>query len=249
MERTNFQGWILGLIRKTLSENRDYFYRITEQADKIIVWLVGFSIASIALSISQTTQLNIFLENLTNYVVIFGSLTIIIGVLYRISVFIAQSLELKILLEFDAYVEGYNNPPIVHVGREIKDHNTYDEIVNFLKEDFGKEVERLDNSKLNPNQLSAIRQAALDYYNSINYWENKLLAKEMEGVRSVLMTHLGYSKRKVEEAFNNTEPNKLVRKAYWTCLYSSMILFIFSCLSFTIGMILILIQYLIKING
>ena len=249
MERTDFQGWILGLVRKTLSENREYFYKITEQADKIIVWLVGFSITSIALSISKSTELNIFLKNLTEIIFVFGSLTIIAGILYRIFVYIAQSLELKILLEFDTYVEGYNNPPVIHVGRGITDTNTYDEIVDFIFEDFEKKVDRIDISKMNPKQVFEIRQAALNFYESLNYWENKQFEEEKKGIKNVLINHLGNSERKVEKAFSNTEPNKFIRKAYWTCLYAARILFILSCLSFTLGMTIILIKYIIKISG
>jgi len=249
MERTDFQGWILGLVRKTLSENREYFYKITEQADKIIVWLVGFSITSIALSISKSIELNMFLNKITEIIVVFGSLTIITGILYRIFIYIAQSLELKILLEFDTYVEGYNNPPVIHVGREITDINTYDEIVDFLIEDFEKEVDRIDISTFNPEQVSEIRLAALNYYKSLNYWENKQFEEEKNGVKNVLINHLGNSERKVEKAFTNTEPNKLVRKAYWTCLYAARVLFILSCLSFTAGMTVILTKYLLKISG
>jgi len=249
MERTDFQGWILGLIKKTLSENRQYSYKITDQADKIIVWLVGFSVTSIALTISNSDKLNFFLDSLSNYVMIFGSLTVILGILYRIFVFVAQSLELRILLEFEVYVEGYNNPPIIHVGREITDDNIYDEIVDFIKEDFEIEIDRIDITLLNAKKIEGIRQAALNYYNSINYWNNKLFEKEKEGVKSVLMTQLGNSKRKVEKVFNDTTPDKFIRKAYWTSLFASQTLFILSCLSFTTGMILILTKYIIKISS
>jgi len=249
MERTDFQGWILGLIKKTLSENRQYFYKITDQADKIIVWLVGFSVTSIALTISHSEELNLFLKNFSNYVLIFGSLTVILGVLYRIFVFIAQSLELRILLEFETYVEGYNNPPIIHVGRDINDSNTYDEIVDFIKTDFEIEIERIDITVLNTAEITKIRQAALNYYNSLNYWNNKQFENEKEGVKSVLMTQLGNSKRKVEKVFNDTTPNKYVRKVYWISLFTSQTLFVLSCLSFTTGMIIILAQYIIKISG
>ncbi|MBP1631272.1 MAG: hypothetical protein H6Q15_2165 [Bacteroidetes bacterium] len=249
MERTDFQGWILGLIKKTLSENRQYFYKITDQADKIIVWLVGFSVTSIALTISHSEELNLFLKNLSNYVLIFGSLTVILGVLYRIFVFIAQSLELRILLEFETYVEGYNSPPIIHVGRDINDSNTYDEIVDFIKTDFEIEIERIDITVLNTAEITKIRQAALNYYNSLNYWNNKQFEKEKEGVKSVLMSQLGNSKRKVEKVFNDTTPNKYVRKVCWISLFTSQTLFVLSCLSFTTGMIIILAQYIIKISG
>jgi hypothetical protein len=52
--------YMLSTMQKILSSNREYFYKASEQADRIIVWLVGFSIASIALAISNSNNLKSF---------------------------------------------------------------------------------------------------------------------------------------------------------------------------------------------
>lgn len=247
MTNTDFQGWILSHMNKTLSSNREYFYRITDQSDKIIVWLVGFSITSIALSISKETELNSFISNLTNYVLIFGSLTVIFGVLYRILLYLAQVFEINILIAFDSYIEGYNNPPNVHYGRELTDKDTYEDIVSFIKDDFDIEIESADISILNLEQTNVLRKSVVDYYSSLNNWSNKELERETNEVKEVLSTYLGYSKKKLDKIFNPKKPRVKLTSLYWFCLYAASALFVMSCLAFSSGMFIILIAYLKKI--
>ena len=148
MENQNLQKWIFNLISKSLTNNRQYFYKITDQADRIIVWLVGFSISSIALSISNYFEVNKVISNLSHYIIIFGCLTIIFGILYRIFLYLAHVLELNIFLAFEGYIEGYNNPPNIHFGRQINNYNTYQDIISFIKEDFDVDIEQIDTAHL-----------------------------------------------------------------------------------------------------
>lgn len=247
MDKTNFQGWILSLISKSISSNRQYFYKITEQSDKIIVWLVGLSITSIALTISKESKLDSVIFNLTNYILIFGSLTVIFGVLYRIFLYIVQTLEIKILIAFEMYIEGYNNPPKVHFGRELSDEDTYEDIISFFKDDFDREIESIDTTTLNTDQIKDLRQKLIDFYLSHNNWANKKLEKEKNEVKNVLSTYLGYSNKKLDKIFNPKKFKFRITKLYWFCLYTTSTFFIISCMAFTSGMILILIEYLRKI--
>src|SRR5690554_7432175 len=88
-----FTQYMLNNLQIIISRNREYYFKISEQADKIIVWLVGFSIASIALSISNSKLLIEISDLLPAVIIIFSSLTIIFGVLYRTFIYIAQTLE------------------------------------------------------------------------------------------------------------------------------------------------------------
>lgn len=247
MSNTDFQGWFLSLMNKSLSNNRQYFYRISDQSDKIIVWLVGFSITSIALSISKETELNAFINNLTNYILICGSLTVIFGVLYRIFLYLAQAFEINILIAFEGYIEGYNNPPNVHFGRELSEKDTYDDVVKYIKIDFDIDIEQVDITLLDSSQAEVMRKSVVDYYLSFNNWSNKKLERETNEVRNVLSTYLGYTKKKLDKIFNPKEPSIKLTSLYWFCLYSASSLFILSCLAFTSGMIIILVEYLKKI--
>lgn len=246
MNNSDFQGWFLSLMNKSLSNNRQYFYKISEQSDKIIVWLVGFSITSIALSISKETVLNSFINNLTNYILICGSLTVIFGVLYRIFLYLAQAFEINILIAFEGYIEGYNNPPDVHFGRELSEKDTYDNIVDYIKIDFDIEIERVDIKLLDSTHAQVLRKSVIDYYLSLNNWSNQKLERETNEVKSVLAAYLGYSKKKLDRIFNPKEPKIKLTTLYWFCLYAASTLFIMSCLAFTSGMMIILVKYIIK---
>ncbi|PLX07998.1 MAG: hypothetical protein C0596_08605 [Marinilabiliales bacterium] len=175
MKNTNFQGWFLTMLNKTLSNNRDYYYKISQQSDRIIVWLVGFSITGIAFVVSKGTQLDSFINNLTNYIIICGSLTVIFGVLYRIFLYFAQSLEIRILIGFEGYIEAYNNASDLHFGREITDQDTYNDIIEYINADFGVDDERIDITHLDLKQVEVLRKSVLDYYLSLNNWENQKL--------------------------------------------------------------------------
>ncbi len=247
MDNTDFQGWILSIVNKTISHNRQYFYKMTEQSDKIIVWLVGLSITSIVLTINNGLKLNSVINNLTTYVLIFGSLTVIFGVLYRIFLYIAQTLEINILIAFEMYIEGYNNPPKVHFGRELLDEDTYEDIVSFFKDDFEIEIESINTATLDTNQIEVLRKSVIDYYLSLNNWANKKLEKEKNEVKDVFSTYLGYSNKKLDRIFNPKAPTIKSTNLYWYSLYAASALFILSCLSFTSGMITILTEYIIKI--
>lgn len=243
----NFQGWVLNLIFETISSNRQYIYRISDQSDKIIVWLVGFSITSIALSISKESELNLVIKNLTNYIIIFGSLTVIFGILYRIFLYLAQSLEITILIAFEGYINGYNNPPNIHFGRELTDENTYDDIITFIKDDFEIEIERTDISILNSDQIAIFRKSVFDYYLSLNNFENKKLEKGKNEIKNILSKYLGYSKRKLENIFNPKASKVKSTNLFWFCHYTASILFVLSCLAFTSGIFTILIEFLKKV--
>lgn len=247
MSNTDYKGWFLSLLNKTISNNRQYFYKISDQSDKIIVWLVGFSITSIALSINKEKELNTFINNLTDYILICGSLTVIFGVLYRIFLFLTQALEVNILVAFEGYIEGYNNPPGVHFGRDLTENDTYYDIIQYMKTDFDIEIERVDITLLDSTHAEIMRKSVIDYYNSLNNWSNQKLERETNEIKSVLSAYLGYSKEKLDRLFNPKEPKIRTTSLYWFSLYAASTLFIMSCLAFTSGMSIILVKYLMKI--
>lgn len=246
MNDTDFKGWVLSSINKSLSNNRQYFYKVSDQSDKIIVWLVGFSISSIALSLGKESELNAIINNLPKYIIICGSLTIIFGVLYRIFLYLAQVFEIHIIVAFEGYIEAYNNPPNVHFGRELSEDDTYDDVIKYIKTDFDIDLNQVDITVLDPRIAEVWRKSVVDYYLSLNNWSNKKLERETNEVKDVLSAYLGYSKKKLDKIFGGKEPRNLLTKLYWFCLYAASSLFIFSCLAFTSGMIIILVEYLKK---
>lgn len=249
MNNKNLQGWFLNQFKESINNYRDSFFRVTEQSDKIIVWLVGFSIASIALSLEKREVMNSIIENFAHYIFIFGSVTIITGILYRVSKYVAQTLEINILLGFESYIEGYNNPPKIHIGRTIIDEDTYDDIVDFIKEDFGAEIKRYPTNNLTPDQVKILRESVVTYYSTLNKWGNEKLKSEINEIKEILHKNLGYSKKRLDKTFDFDRSDNTKTKLFWIFNYCASTLFIISCLTFTSGVIIILLGYLKKISS
>ncbi len=241
----DFEGWMLNLLRDILLKNRDHFNRISDQSDKIVVWLVGFSIASITLSIGNKELVNSIIPNISGTILIFSALTSIFGILYRIMLYLYQTFEIQILMNFEGFIEGYNDPPEIHFGRNIADSDNYDDIVDYLKIDFDIDFEKPNLVNATPEESNIARVNLIEYYNSLNNWHNNNLETQIQNIKDTLKLHLGYSQKKLDSIFNPKEPKVKLTTAYWFCLYSAVTLFLMCCASFTTGMIFLLIKYLI----
>src|SRR5690554_3995180 len=178
-----FTQYMLNNLQKIISRNREYYFKISEQADKIIVWLVGFSIASIALSISNSKLLIEISDLLPAVIIIFSSLTIIFGVLYRTFIYIAQTLENHMLISFEGYVEGYNNPPDIELPRDINNNESIENLVNFLHEDFKVEIGEINKGNLSQEQISKIQEDLIKYYRTLSEISTKHFNSQVENIK------------------------------------------------------------------
>lgn len=246
MNNGSIQGWVLKHISKTLAENRDYYYKLSEQSDRIVVWLVGFSLASIALVLSNQTELDKLLPNSAKVVLIFGTITTITGIVYRIFLYVAQNLEIQMFIAFNSYIEGFTNPnsPEIYTGREITENHTYDEIVEFLKVDFEVNVAKVDTSNLSELEQRDLRLSVLEQYTSLCNWHEEQLSVEIEGIKDVINKYLGYSKSKLNRIFGGIEPKIKVPTMYWVFWYISVLMFMLCCTVFSTGVVYFLIKFL-----
>jgi hypothetical protein len=241
-----FTQYMLENLQKIISRNREYFFKISEQADKIIVWLVGFSIASIALSISNSKLLIEISDLLPSVIIIFSSLTIIFGVLYRTFIYIAQTLENKMLISFEGYVEGCRNPPDIELPREIIDNESIDNLVSFLHEDFKVEIGEINKDNLSQEQLSKIQKDLVKYYRTLSEISVKQLESQVENIKEVLKSYLGYSEKRANRIFNPVKPKLNLNKICWFSIYFAFILFILTTLTFISGFTTFMGIYIMK---
>ena len=235
---------MLATIQKILNRNREFYYKLTDQADRIIVWLVGFSIASIALSISNEKLINEISGNLSKTIVIFSSITIIFGVLYRTFMYLAQSIENQMIVNFEGYIEGYNNPPDITLPREIEDNETVNNLIYYLKEDFNIDIQAVNENNLSQEQYTKMQNDLFEYYNTLAEINNKHLDSQIDEIKDVLKSNLGLSEKRLERIFNQEKPKINWHKIYWFSIYFSTILFLVTTLVFVSGFITFLICYL-----
>lgn len=236
MREENFINWILTNLKKQALINRDYSFKLFEQSDKIVVWLVGFSVTSIILTISKLGGTNSFVNEIMNYVILFGSLNIIFGILYRIFLFLFQTRDLKLMNDFNFFVDGYTMPSEHKIGRDINVEDTYQDVIRFLKEDYNISLNVKDDSKLNSTEKEKLRNEIIDFYDKT---QDEKLVKQTEELKKIISEQFGYSPKKLNKAFDVKKNNGVI----WIYANIVSVTFILSILSFLLGILFIMIYY------
>ena len=236
-------NYILNATLQTVSRNREIYFKINDQSDRIIVWLVGFSIATIALIISKSHLISDLAINLPIILIIFCCATIIFGILYRTLVYVAQFLENHLLLKFEAYVGGLNGPRI-DTPRILKESDTLEDIILFFKTDFDLDFSNIPVKDLTLQQKEIYKSIVSSHYINLALAFQDHLNNELGKISEVLKYHFGYSDKKLNRIKNLKKSNRILPRFFWFCFYSSHILFLTTILTFMAGIVVFLVSYI-----
>jgi hypothetical protein len=226
-----------------VSKNREAYFKITDQADRIIVWLVGFSIATIALLISTSNTVINIPHNLPQIIVIFASLVIILGILYRTLLYVAQFLENHLLLKFEGFVGSIHGPKLA-TPRTLKETDTLEDIIKYFRTDFDLDFSNIEINDLNEQQKEVYRLIVYSQYTKLATTFKEDLDNELNRISNVLMYHFGYSKKSVNRFKELKGSSRRIPRLFWFCFYSSHVLFILTVLTFMMGTLLFLVNYI-----
>jgi len=239
----NLSKYLLSTSFQIISRNRDNFYKISDQSDKIIVWLVGFSIAIIALLLSKGNLLFPLSLNYLTALILIYSFTIVFGILYRISMYLTQLIENRLFVNFEGYIFNLLNGPKIDMPRKLKETDTYFDIIQYFKEDFRLEFNDLPPTEnLSPEVLHVFKQIVAVFYNKLSLSLNKALNEEIEQVAQVLKHHFGYSEKMLDRLRNLKQPYKFSKKIIWVLMSITHILFLATVSVFLSGVILFIIK-------
>ncbi|MBW8331203.1 MAG: hypothetical protein K0M40_04205 [Prolixibacteraceae bacterium] len=243
----SFSEFMLSRIQKGLSENREFSYKLSEQADRIIVWLVGFSIASIALTISNEVIIKTISNSLPTIIVIFSCTTVILGILYRIFKYLSQLIENHILINFNAVIDVYKNPhdiPSIPPYKNLDGTESCEKLRKYLKEDFKIEVANIEDKDFSPEQKKGNQESLSTLYSKTAENYSAHFENEKDIVKKVLMSNLGYSQKEVDGIFEPVKPKINIQKIYRRSLFLSSILFLLTTFVFLSGFAVFLWKYL-----
>lgn len=243
----SFSEFMLLRIQKGLSENREFSYKLSEQADRIIVWLVGFSIASIALTISNEDTLKTISNNLPTIIVLFSCITIILGILYRIFKYLSQLTENHILMNFNAGIDVYKNLhdiPSIPPYRNFNGTESREELRKYLKEDFEIEVDNIEDKDFSPEQKKGSQKSLSNLYSKTAEYYSAHFENEKDIVKKELMSNLGCSQKEVDGIFDLVKPKINIQKIYRRSLFLSSILFLLTTFVFLSGFAVFLWKYM-----
>ena len=207
-----------------------------ERSDRIITWIVGFSIGIFVLVFPKDLIVGLSkIEKFTLSILNFSLFVIIFGLLYRICSFLTQTLNSIILSDISNYFRGLNiNTDEIPSPREISGDETTFQLIQYLKEDFNYSL----SYDVNGEDLE-LNKILINYYNILADENN--IDKQLTTFKKQISKYFGISVKYIE--FFNVEKNIVKRgKVYISFSILSSIFFIITIGIFIYGAVKILIE-------
>lgn len=225
--KRKFYEILIDRFKVTFPQYKKEVFERKRQTENVITWIVGLSTGVITVIFSQFEKIGLIIPVVSlKYAVFLFVLTIISGVIFRIVYYELEQLEGDIVLEFENYCAAattdFSSP------RLITEWNTIEDIINYLKEDMGVDIDY--NSLINRNLN---REFWVDLYNKeYANWEKS--AKEgLANLGKAMAPVIGISREDGEKLYDNStgNENKHIEarkyRLYYILFYSStLILFL-----------------------
>jgi hypothetical protein len=224
---------------KVLLTQSDRINENFEKADKIIIWIVGFSIGIFVLLISQKSK-NGIITDLTFEISIYSLIVVILGLLFRICSFFTQIKYSTIIVGFISFAEGFVNTPEILELREIDENESAENLIEFLKNDFDADFKEQDLSKMSTEKIEEYRGLLLNYYRVLA--EPRDTEKQLEKFKTNFANHFGFSKKYMDKRINNENRIKVGGLVFRGIFYLSMSLFFLTIGTFILGIGVVLKQ-------
>lgn len=235
----NLKYYILSSVTEVFENQRESTFKIAEQSDKIITWIVGFSIASIVISLSKTKEINDISNSLSSLIIIFSCLTIIFGVVCRVFLYVAQNLENTVVIKFTGFVDALKNEDKIDykIPKDKIENKSIEELQKSLRDEFGIDSDEYYSNYNNKEKLKEQYEdeLKLEYIKSI-----------MIEVKDILVDQLGISDKKARQYTcpDDHKPFFNDKRLMWFFAKSSGYLFIITSLLFVGGFVIFLFKYI-----
>ncbi|MFI2744201.1 hypothetical protein ACG2LH_15815 [Zhouia sp. PK063] len=241
MEDFNLQKFLMNAANNSIKQSLEEYNKHNSQLDKIIVWLVSFSVTAITLTIASSGSKNEFLIHTSDWIIIFSFMVILFGITSRIIFVFFQKNQLDIIFSFDQYVQGYCLPKTTKYTRSISNESTIEDIQIHLKKDFNIDIE-VKNPKNDEEYLVELNNVKTLYYSL----QEKQLIFEINLFNSNLSRLLGKEIPKIEYSKINSN-DTFKEHRVWNYLRWLNYLFIATCVTFVLGILIIMIFYFVYV--
>ena len=203
-----------------------------EKADRIIIWIVGFSIGIFTLILTRESK-HPLINELEFEITIVALITVILGLLFRIFSFFTQIRLNSIVFDFVSFATGYYNASEIPIPKTISEVDSLDNIINFLEEDFGIKTKKIDTYNLSEEKLTKYRNLFKDYYESLASSNN--IDEQIKEFSTQLALRFGLNP---EDMINSTHADSSIKskgKGYRILLTISYWLFFLTITNFIVG--------------
>ena len=230
-------------IKETFFENLDKVKENQRQnfsnLEKMMIWIVGFSIGGLSIIITNLTEFNqSFSDCVVQTVLTLLTTSIISGIIYRLAFYYYQITYQG--LEF--YLQGaFSDKELMSIDPEdLINETDVKEIIRRIKNDFGEDVSQILSvyDQLNNEGKTFIKNDLKNHYQKLGEWAKKDFEFGMDYVKDVYKTAFGLSKKRIEKMFQSNYANKL--KVFGWITSISLII---SILSFASVLIILCVSY------
>lgn len=188
----------------TLEKTKANFIFNFSQNDKILVWIVGFSVTAVTLIVSKISNIT---ENYSDYilknVLILLTTSIISGIIYRFSALLFLTKYQNIMFYLESAFSKEKTMPTE--TRELKNPNDIHEIYQKIKADFDLDYADVLN-RYNQSQTEELKKSNIDYLKSEYQRLAELSSSEYkvanDYVIRVFKTAFGITDKKINKIFS-----------------------------------------------
>ena len=233
---------------KLLTENSDRVNNTFERADKIIIWLVGFSIGVFVLLLSSDLDKanpNFkLITSLSINIIIISLIVVILGLLFRLCSFFAQNYLNSALMNFSGFTESQVNFPDLPEVHEIKETDSIDDILFYLDLDYGYKRDKPIN--LPPDKMKEYRGLLKTFYEELARTNDQ--EKQLEIFWKTYAEYFGLTKKETAKYIKGKTNHRRNGKLHRIFYVLASALFLLTIGTFIFGVSLILITICININ-
>lgn len=218
--------------------------RLSDYIDKVLVWVVSLSTASIALIISSMNNLNIIINNnKVNNTLLILLVSIIFGVIARVIDGITSYMSMK---HHASFLASLYHAKIPFNPSKLTGEESIDDVIRYIKEDFDKDISDI-LIKICSNEPSEYKKDELArlFYDAYVIDSQKAYKNALEKINNEVNNSLGVNNKKYDKNinYNNYKLAKSKRRLQ-RCYF---VFAIISLMSFTSSILYIAIAF-IQIN-
>lgn len=206
----------------TLEKTKENFIFNFNQNDKILVWVVGFSITALTLIISKITDLNKTYDNrILKTALLLLIITVISGIIYRLSALFFLTKYQKLIF----FLEGAFSEEKTMPTETSEINNIYDihEINKKIKLDFDFDYSHIIDL-YNKETLKESKDYYLEYlkneYLRIGEWAKNDHRNGIEYLKRIFKEAYGISDKTIEKKFKKVNTSTYLKVFKWISIIS-----------------------------
>lgn len=216
-------------------ENTKYNF---SNMERFMLWIVGFSIGGLSIIATNLTDFDKRYEHdLIKIVLVFLTISIILGIIYRWAFHLLQ-IENQ---EIEFYLRSaFSDKKMMKIETDdISNETDVREVIRRIKVDFGEDLSRLleEYGNMDSDGNTLFLQEMKDRYNKIDKWAKNDFEKAKSHIKEIFKITYGFSNEKIERKFSPRSSKKILLLS--RIVNMSLLL---CCLSF-IAVVIILVSF------